>query len=366
MLYWLGENYQHLWGPLRLLNSHLVLCSIGGLLSALGTFWILRTKKQFLPTDRGREHAAEGQKSVGKPTGAGVLFIPVLLLVCLLVVPWDPYRGVILIAVLCAMLAGFLDDRSENSWGRFRKGLLDFVICAVVSWAMLRGQSNIEIWWPIYAPKMGMEAALDGTMGMLAPIMIPKWFYFIGATFLLWLAINTTNCSDGVDGLSGSLLAIAFLPLGGVLYGVVGHVEASRYLLVPFYEMAANWAVVVSVTLGTLASYLWFNAHPSSLLMGDTGSRSLGLLLGIFVLATGNPALILVVAPLILANGGTGLVKITLIKLFSWRNFIKVTCPLHDHCLKNLHWSPTQVLIRLVLIQAVLGPILIVLVLKIR
>ncbi|MDG1455455.1 MAG: hypothetical protein P8R38_04555, partial [Planctomycetota bacterium] len=162
MLYWLGENYQHLWGPLRLLNSHLVLCSIGGLLSALGTFWILRTKKQFLPTDRGREHAAEGQKSVGKPTGAGVLFIPVLLLVCLLVVPWDPYRGVILIAVLCAMLAGFLDDRSENSWGRFRKGLLDFVICAVVSWAMLRGQSNIEIWWPIYAPKMGMEAALDG------------------------------------------------------------------------------------------------------------------------------------------------------------------------------------------------------------
>ncbi|OUU24243.1 MAG: hypothetical protein CBC13_03940 [Planctomycetia bacterium TMED53] len=366
MLYWLGENYRELWGPLRLLQSHLVLASLGAVFSAIATFWILRYRLALLPLDRGREHAAQSEVSKGKPTGAGMLFIPVLLIVCLLVVPWDPYQGVIYVAVFLAMLAGFLDDRSMTSWGEWKKGIFDVVICGVVAWALLRGQSNIEIWWPLYAPKMlGPEAALDGTLGLLAPTLISSTVYWGMATFLLFLSINTTNCTDGVDGLSGSLLAVAFLALGGVLYGVVGHVESARYLLVPFNEMGASWAIVVAAALGALVSYLWYNAHPSQLMMGDAGSRPLGLLLGIFSLETGNPILFFVVAFLIIANGGTGLLKLILIRVFSWR-LIKVTCPLHDHFLKNHNWSPTQVLVRMVLMQAILTPLLLVVFLKIR
>ena len=365
MLYWLGENFRDLWGPLRLLQSHLMLASISALLAALATFWILRSRSMLLPTDKGREHAAQGAVSKGKPTGAGVLFIPVLLVVSLLTVPWDPYMGVIYVSVLLAMLAGYLDDRSTTSWGELKKGTFDVLISGLVAWALIRGQSHVEVWWPLYAPKMGAEAALDGTMGLLAPYLLSSWSYWAGATFLLFVSINTTNCSDGVDGLSGSLLVIAFIALGGILYGVVGHVESARYLLVPFNEMGASWAIVVTSSLGALMAYLWFNAHPSQLLMGDAGSRPLGLLLGIFSLETGNPVIFFFVAFLILANGGTGLVKVLMLRIFK-RSPIKVTCPLHDHFMKEKNWSPTQVLLRMVIMQAILTPIFLVICLKVR
>ncbi|MBT5739298.1 MAG: phospho-N-acetylmuramoyl-pentapeptide-transferase [Planctomycetes bacterium] len=366
MLYWVGQQFESLWGPMRLLQSHLVLCTLGAMFAAVGSFIVLRRWAGTLPLDRGREHAAQATEAIGKPTGAGALFIPVTVLVALLVSPWDPFRAVILLCVLLAMGAGYLDDRSPNSWGRVRKGLIDLAISMVVAWAMIGGESSMEIWLPFFAPKMGPEALLDGTTGMLAPILWQPWQYGLMATLLLWFSINTTNCSDGVDGLSGSLLSLALLGLGGVLYGVVGHIDSAHYLLVPFYEDGASWAVVVATTLGTLAAYLWFNAHPSQLMMGDAGSRALGLLLGVFVLATGNPFLLLVVALLILANGGIGLFKIGFIKYLKIDLLKSVRCPLHDHFLKNCGWSSTQVLVRFVILQAVLAPLLIVILLKVR
>ncbi|MEE2884014.1 MAG: phospho-N-acetylmuramoyl-pentapeptide-transferase [Planctomycetota bacterium] len=366
MLYWLSQQFQDLWGPLRLLQSHLILSAIGAIFAALGSGWVLNRWRGVLPTDRGRDHAIDAPDSMGKPTGAGALFIPVTIMVALLVTPWDPFRGVILLAVLFAMGAGFLDDRSPDAWGRLIKGTIDLVLSIVVAWAMIGGESFVEIWMPFHAPKMGAEATLDGTAGRLAPILLGSWEYGLMATGLLWFSINSTNCSDGVDGLSGSLLSLAFLGLGGVLYGVVGHVETARYLLVPFYEDGASWSIVVSTTLGTLAAYLWFNAEPSQLMMGDAGSRALGLLLGVFVLATGNPILLGVVALLILANGGTGLFKVGLLKFLKIRILSWLRCPLHDHCRKNLGWSKAQVLVRFVIAQAVLAPLLIILLLKIR
>jgi len=366
LLHWLGFQFEHLWGPIRLLQSHLVLCTLGALLAAVGSFLVMRRWLGTLPCDRGREHAAESVKSIGKPTGAGALFIPVTVLVALLVAPWDPYRAVILLGVLLAMGAGFLDDCSPDAWGRLSKGLIDLFISMGVAWAMIGGESRMEIWLPFFAPKMGQEALLDGTAGMLAPILCEPWLYGLMATALLWFSINTTNCTDGVDGLSGSLLALAFLGLGGVLYGVVGHVDSAHYLLVPFYEDGASWAVIVATTLGTLAAYLWFNAYPSQLLMGDAGSRALGLLLGVFVLATGNPFLLLVVALLILTNGGAGLFKVGFKKFLSIRVFDGIRCPLHDHVRVNWGWSNTQVLVRFVILQAVMAPMLIVILLKVR
>lgn len=366
MLYWLGQQFQDLWGPMRLLQSHIILSAFGVVLAGLGSYWVLKRWSGVLPSDRGRAHAIDAPDSIGKPTGAGALFIPVTIVVGLLVTPWDPFRAVILLAVLFAMGAGFLDDRSSNAWGRLAKGTIDLLLSMVVAWAMIGGESFIEIWMPFHAPKMGAEAALDGTAGMLAPILLTSWQYGIMATVLLWFSINSTNCTDGVDGLSGSLLGLAFLGLGGVLYGVVGHTETAHYLLVPFYEDGASWSIVVSTTLGTLAAYLWFNAEPAQLLMGDAGSRALGLLLGVFVLATGNPFLLVVVALLILANGGTGLFKIGLKKFLKIRIFRHTPFPLHDHCRKNLGWSKAQVLVRFVIAQAVLAPLLIILVLKIR
>jgi phospho-N-acetylmuramoyl-pentapeptide-transferase len=154
--------------------------------------------------------------------------------------------------------------------------------------------------------------------------------------------------------------------LGIILYGIVGHVAISGYLLVPHYEQAADWAIMAFVMTGCLAGYLWHNSYPSAVLMGDAGSRPIGLMLGVLVLACGNPFLILVVAFMVLVNGATGMVKVALLRFFKIGIFRQIRYPLHDHVRHNMGWSNTQVLIRFMLLQAVGTPILLVLLLKIR
>jgi phospho-N-acetylmuramoyl-pentapeptide-transferase len=120
------------------------------------------------------------------------------------------------------------------------------------------------------------------------------------------------------------------------------------------------------VLVGCLTGYLWYNSYPSMVLMGDAGSRPIGLMLGILVLATGNPFLILVVAYVVLVNGATGLIKVALLRFLNIGIFGQVRYPLHDHVRHKLGWSNTQVLVRFMLLQAVGTPILLVLLLKVR
>lgn len=370
MLDWLGQFSEEIWGPLRLLSSRLFLSAVGVLLAGLGTAWVLRKvleiqntseDPRILPRDRGRENAVEAAAALGKPTGAGILFIPIYIVACLIVVPFSLGPATVLIAVLAAAWTGFLDDRAVKPWGEYRKAVIDLAI-ALFAAAVVLGPESIEIWVPFWAPKV-----LDATGApMLATVAIPAMVSWPVGAVVLWVSINTTNCTDGVDGLSGSLLALAFVFLGAILYVAVGNRVVADYLLVPYYAGASAWGIMAFTLLGVLGSYLWFNAHPSRLLMGDAGSRPLGLLLGVFVLATGNVFLLPVVAGIVLVNGGTGLVKVALLRFFRIWIFKEIRFPLHDHVRHKLGWSGTQVLVRFMILQAILAPLLIVVILKVR
>jgi phospho-N-acetylmuramoyl-pentapeptide-transferase len=100
--------------------------------------------------------------------------------------------------------------------------------------------------------------------------------------------------------------------------------------------------------------------------MGDAGSRPLGLLIGILVMATGNPLFLLFVGSVLVLNGATGLVKVALMRFFGLRVLAKVRFPLHDHCRKELGWSNSQVLVRFMLLHLAVSALLIILVLKVR
>jgi len=143
-------------------------------------------------------------------------------------------------------------------------------------------------------------------------------------------------------------------------------VDISRYLLVPHYPEGADWALMSFAMVGSLAGYLWHNAYPSAVLMGDAGSRPIGFLLGMLVLAGGNPFLILVVAGVVLVNGATGLLKVALLRFFKVGIFRSVRYPLHDHVRQKNGWSSPQVLVRFMLLQAVVTPILLVMLFKVR
>lgn len=336
-------------GPFRLLTSYVFLAGLG---TALGTIftWVLLPKFWHrLPTDKGRAFAVDAEKSIGKPISGGVIFISLFILISLLVVPFSWKFTAILACVFVAMVVGFLDDRSAKGWSEYRLGALDLVLAIVASIALCQMQT-FSIWLPLYKDTIDLEPIL----------FIPM------ATILIWTSINATNCSDGVDGLSASLSIMGIFFLGAILYGVVGHADIAAYLLVPHYVEGADWAIMAFTLVGCLIGYLWYNSYPSAVLMGDAGSRPVGFMLGVLVLATGNPFLILVVAFMVLVNGATGMIKVALLRFFKIGIFGQVRYPLHDHVRHNLGWSNSQVLVRFMLLQAVGTPLLMVLILKIR
>lgn len=356
MLYYLGQWLSNYWGPARLLQSYGVLIVVALYLGFFIVQKFLPKFYKFLPSDRGREFTLTAEAAKGKPTGSGVVFISMFVVLCLLVLPMNLQMGGVLILTWLMMLTGYLDDRSTNSWGEYIKAFLDFVICLAASFLLAytigkdSGDGKIYFWLPF----------VKNTLS------VPLWLYVIITTILLWASVNTTNCTDGVDGLSSSLALLALMIMGIIFYAILGHVDIANYLLVPHLENGAQWAVMTFCLVGVLMGYLWHNAFPSKVLMGDAGSRAMGFYLGICVMMTGNPFMFLVTSSIIFIDGGLGLLKVALKRFLHINIFTNVRFPLHDHVRKNRGWSPAQVLIKFVALQILISVAVLGLFLKIR
>lgn len=388
MLPYLASLLQKYWGPLRLLNSHLTLLILGACLSGFLTVFLLPRLWKFLPHDQGKLFVKDSELAQGKPTGAGLIIVSLITLTLILVMPPIPSLWGIFLCLFISMLTGYLDDASAKPWGQLKKGLLDLFVSAAAAF-LVAGGKPIEIWFPL------VKGPLDG-----GAFLMSFWLFWPLATALLWLCINVVNCSDGVDGLAGTLALLGLMTMGAFLYGIIGHQWTAKYLLIPHDKHGALWAAMIYTAAGGLAGYIWYNAKPSKVLMGDAGSRFLGLLIGLSALASHNFFLVLVAAPVLIIDGGAGLVKLTLIRICKkfgcdtrppLRNFPQAQnpanfatdeefakqillvrllhsfrCPVHDHCRKNLNWSDTQVLVRFCLIQAFLMPLFILILIKLR
>jgi phospho-N-acetylmuramoyl-pentapeptide-transferase len=349
MLNWLYTQFGSAWGPLRLFDSYFFLASAGVLFAAMVAWIALPLLSHRLPKDQGRAFAVNAEASIGKPLSAGIIYIPVFILTCLLFLPLESPALWTLPFVFLAMLVGYFDDRKQGGLSELTLGTLDLALAFGTSAVMLWGHPT-ELWLPV----------------VKTIFVLPAWAAIILSTGVIWLAINAMNCSDGVDGVSGSLAAISTLMLGGLLYATVGNEITAAHLSLPFQPEGANWSIFALALVGTLCGYLWHNAPPSALLMGDAGSRPNGLILGILVTATQNPTLIVVIGLVILANGATGLLKVALKRFFGIGILSTIRFPLHDHCRKVLNWSNAQVLVRFVLLHIGISALLIVMSLKIR
>ena len=136
--------------------------------------------------------------------------------------------------------------------------------------------------------------------------------YLLLIVILIWASINVVNCTDGVDGLSASLAVVTI----------------GTYLLAYKTELG-TYATAGVVFIGALLAYLWSNAKPSSLLMGDAGSRAMGFFLAIMALKSGHPFAFLLAALVFIVDGSLGILKISF-KRFLHISILKNTLtPLH-------------------------------------
>lgn len=356
MLYYIGSLFVNSFGPARLLQSYTILIGLSLFVGFALTYFILPKCFRFLPSDRGREFTLTAEAAKGKPTGGGVVFITIFVLTVVIFVPLDLLQLSILILTWLTMLTGFLDDRSITSWGEYLKGALDLVICVAASFVLyflnekVTNGQPIQFWLPF----------------VTKPVTIAPWLFISISTVLLWMSINTTNCTDGVDGLSSTLVLIGLITMGIIFYFILGHKEISAYLLVPHLKDGATWGLMCFTLSGVLMGYLWHNAFPSKVLMGDAGSRALGFFIGVCVIVSGNPFLIIATSSIIFINGGMGLIKVFLLRFFKIHVFKNIRFPLHDHMRKSREWSPTQVLIKFMILQVLITIALLGIIFKIR
>ncbi|WP_411335624.1 phospho-N-acetylmuramoyl-pentapeptide-transferase [Ruminococcus gauvreauii] len=292
---------------------------LGILITFILTFLALKFPLPFLPSDQGRAFAVNGNLSKGKIRGVGLTFVICFIVGSVLFMPLDREYIIYLILLACIMLSGYLDDASDKPWSDYKKGLIDLIISAVTMLTFLN-----------YNP----TAIYIGSMELI----IPKAVYIILGIVLIWISINVTNCSDGVDGLCASLCCVAILSFSLI-----------------FREALGNYVIADFLFVAVLFAYLYFNTSPSSMLMGDAGSRALGFYLAIIAMKSQHPFVYLLLAGMLIIDGGLGLVKIFL-KRFLKISILKNTrTPIHDHVRIKFKWSDTQVVVRFLIAQVLLG-----------
>lgn len=303
--------------------DYAVVAFIGILFAFAATCIAIAGLNQYLPKDMGRQYAHDGALSAGKPRGAGIIFIFAFAAASVLFVQMNMEIGIYLVLTVVEMLTGFFDDAAEKPWGEYLKGILDLAVAVVVALVYLHYNSSTIV------------IAVTGT-----ELTIPPVLFGILTVVLVWASINVTNCSDGVDGLSGTLTIITLMTFF-ILDNLLGIEDSFTYCILLF-------AVC-------LLGYLWYNATPSKLLMGDAGSRAMGIFIAITALKSRSPLMYLLAAAVLIVDGGLGLIKVSLLRFLKIHILKNVRTPIHDHVRKCSGWSNEQVVFRFAIIQIVIS-----------
>ncbi|MBE5959276.1 MAG: phospho-N-acetylmuramoyl-pentapeptide-transferase [Lachnospiraceae bacterium] len=290
---------------------------IGILFACVSTLAMLKCEFKFLPQDQGREFAVNGELSKGKIRGVGIIMVACFIFSSILFIPVTKEYVIYAILLFAMMLSGYLDDMSKIPWSDYKKGLIDFVISLVTVIVFIKNNST--------------DITVFGNVFHINPIL----FGFL-AIVLLWVSINVTNCSDGVDGLCSSLSIVTLFSFAVIFPVQLGDYKNYIFLMV-----------------GVLLAYLYFNTSPSTMLMGDAGSRAIGFFIALIAMKSGHPISFVGLALLLIIDGGLGLVKIFLLRFLKISILKNTRTPIHDEMRKNKGWSDTQVVYRFLAFQIV-------------
>ncbi len=281
----------------------------------------------------------------GTPTMGGLMILSGLIVGTLL---WanlrNPYVWIVLLVTLGFGFVGFYDDYLKVSKqtdkgfsGRSRlavEALIALIACGFVVW-IGRNASVTAVSIPFVK-----EFVLN--LG---------WFYVMFGMFIIVGAGNAVNLTDGLDGLAIVPVMIAAASFGMIAY-LVGNAVFAEYLQIRYVAGTGELAVLCGAVLGAGLGFLWFNAPPASIFMGDTGSLALGGMLGAIAVATKHEIVLAVIGGLFVVEALSVIVQVASFKL-TGKRFFRMA-PIHHHY-EQKGWTEPQIVIRFWIVSVMLA-----------
>jgi len=298
---------------------------------------------------RGQPIRADGPqthfKKAGTPTMGGLMILFGILGSSLL---WANLSSVYVWVVVLVSVGfgaiGFYDDylkvtkQSDKGFsGKARLGI-EFLIAAIAAWFIMR------------AGQEPFSSSL--TFPFLKQLVINLGIFFIPfAAFVMVGAGNAVNLTDGLDGLAIVPVMVAAASFGFIAY-LSGNAIFADYLQIHFVPGTGELAVVLGAVIGAGLGFLWFNAPPAAIFMGDTGSLALGGTLGAVAVATKHEIVLAIIGGLFVVEALSVIIQVGSFKMTGKRVFLMA--PIHHHFEKK-GWTESQVVIRFWIVAIILA-----------
>jgi len=359
MLYWLlyEKLYQHV-SPFRVFRYTTFRTAFASLTAlflciALGP-WLINKLRQFQIGQYIREEGPKShQKKAGTPTMGGVLIIISIVIPTLL---WADLRFAYVWIALAALVGygaiGFMDDYAKITRRRnlgltgTRKLIYQFLLGFTFAALLLAMRS-----YNLYSTAMNIPFVKQyKPLLLIEPLLGNPWTYVLGvAPFCLFVALvvvfasNAVNLTDGLDGLAIGLMVIAAGALTVLAYAG-GHAELAAYLQLARNPHTSELTVFCGSMTGASLGFLWYNAHPAEIFMGDVGSLGLGGAMAVVAVLIKQEILLLFIGGIFILEAVSVILQVGSFKLRHGKRIFKMA-PLHHH-FEALGWTESKIIAR--------------------
>ncbi|MCM2471994.1 phospho-N-acetylmuramoyl-pentapeptide-transferase [Rhizobium sp. CG5] len=281
-------------------------------------------------------------KKAGTPTMGGLMILAGIVGSSLL---WADLSNVYVVATLLVTLGfgaiGFYDDylkvtkQTDKGFSGKARLAIEFVIAGIAVYCMM----NTALASGQHGSTFGSSVAFPFFKDFLIDLGI---FFVLFGGFVIVAAGNAVNLTDGLDGLAIVPVMIAAASFGIIAY-LTGNAVFSNYLQINFVPGTGELAVILGAVIGAGLGFLWFNAPPAAIFMGDTGSLALGGLIGSVAVATKHEIVMAIIGGLFVIETMSVIIQVGYFKMTGRRVFLMA--PIHHH-FEKLGWTESQVVIR--------------------
>ncbi|WP_137130224.1 phospho-N-acetylmuramoyl-pentapeptide-transferase [Rhizobium sp. FY34] len=281
-------------------------------------------------------------KKAGTPTMGGLMILAGIVGGSLL---WADLSNVYVVATLLVTLGfgaiGFYDDylkvtkQTDKGFSGKARLAIEFLIAGIAVYFMMR----VSIANSPSGSVLGTSVAFPFFKDLLLNLGI---FFVLFGGFVIVAAGNAVNLTDGLDGLAIVPVMIAAASFGIIAY-LAGNAVFANYLQINFVPGTGELAVILGAVIGAGLGFLWFNAPPAAIFMGDTGSLALGGLIGSVAVATKHEIVMAIIGGLFVMETLSVIIQVGFFKMTGRRVFLMA--PIHHH-FEKLGWTESQVVIR--------------------